>query len=84
MVLPLGIEGDRLALGTSQRPEDVFLVEEVRLRLGARRLLKVVVVPAQRHPRSARSSSSAESRKRTTMDVDEILSDIDEDDVQVD
>lgn len=79
MVLPLGTENERLVLGTS-RPDDVFMTEEVRLRLGARMIKLVVVTPSDIH--SALEMLGADEQE--DMDVDELLSDIDEDDVQVD
>jgi len=79
LVLPLGSEDDRVVLGTA-RPDDVFSVDEVRLRLGAR-TMKVVVVP----PSDLRSVFEAVVGDTSEdMNVEEILSDIEEDDVRVD
>ncbi|HBS28819.1 MAG TPA: ATPase [Phycisphaerales bacterium] len=79
LVLPLGAEGDRVVLGTA-RPDDVFTVDDVRLRLGAR-AMKVVVVP----PSDIRAVFDAlVGAGGEEMNVEEILGDIEEDDVRVD
>jgi type IV pilus assembly protein PilB len=76
--LPLGVEQGRTVLATS-RPDDVFLVDEVKRRLGARSVLVVVVPPCDL--KLAMAPLEAESVQE--MNVDEILGDIEEDDVRV-
>ncbi len=77
-LLPLRIEGNRVVIGAA-RPDDVFLLDEVRRRLNVGQL-KVVVIT--RSDVKAVLDIFGESQTEQ-MDVDEILSDIDEDDVQV-
>lgn len=74
---PLGVVNGRVILGLAH-PTDAFGVEDVRLRLAARSL-KLVVCPAS-ELRTVLDSLGADE---DTANVDEILSDIDEDDVQV-
>jgi len=77
-VLPLRREGMRVVLGVTH-PENVFLLDDVRRRLGVA-ALKVVVVT------SGDITATLEQFGETQtddVDVDEILSDIDEDDVQL-
>ncbi len=78
-VLPLRVENDRLVIGTS-RPDDVFMVDDVRLTLKARSV-RIVVVPSA--DILAALAMLGESQQEE-VDVESLLSDIDEDDVQVD
>ncbi|MEO1129651.1 MAG: ATPase, T2SS/T4P/T4SS family [Planctomycetota bacterium] len=77
-VLPLRVEGRRVVLGTS-RPEDVFTLDDTRLRLKAQSI-KVVVVPGSdiRAALDLLDDGSSDD-----VDVDSLLGDIEEDDVQL-
>ncbi len=76
--LPLGTEQGRIVLATC-RPDDVFLVDEVKRRLGARSVLVVVVPPSDLKLAMAPLEAAPEQE----VNVDEILGDIEEDDVRV-
>ncbi len=78
-VLPLRFEAGRVVLGTS-RPDDVFVVDDVRRRLGAR-AMKVVVVP--RSDIRAVLETLGVGAAAEEMDVEQILGDIEEDDVRI-
>jgi len=78
-IIPLRMEGDRAVVGTS-RPDDVFALDETRQRLRVR-AVKVVVAPGS----DLRSIIELmEGGKEEDVDVDSLLSDIEEDDVRVD
>jgi type IV pilus assembly protein PilB len=78
LVLPLRREGTRLVVGTT-RPDDVFLLDEIKRRLGASSLRHVIVTGYDiRGVIEALTESDTED-----YDVDEILSDVEEDDVEV-
>ena len=78
-VIPLRMDGDRAVIGTS-RPDDVFALDEVRQRLKVRSL-KIVVVPGS----DIRGLIDLlEGSAEADVDVDSLLSDIEEDDVRVD
>ncbi len=78
MVIPLRTEGPRVVIG-SPRPDKVFLLDEVRQRLGVPGL-KLVVVPAfdVKGALEIMGENAAEQ-----VDLSEILSDVDEADVEV-
>ncbi len=78
-LIPLRWVDGRLIVGTSH-PDDVFALDDVRLRLNARSI-RVVVVPGT----DIRNALAQIDRKSGDgdVDVDSILSDIEEDDVQV-
>ena len=78
-LIPMRRVDGRLVIGTSH-PDDVFALDDVRLRLNARSI-RVVVIPGS----DIRDALQALDRRteNTSVDVDSILSDIDEDDVQV-
>ncbi|TVQ31713.1 MAG: type II/IV secretion system protein [Phycisphaeraceae bacterium] len=77
-ILPLRTEGSRVVLG-AVRPDDVFLIDEVRRRLGLGSLKIVVLMRADiRAVLDIYGESTSED-----VDVDSILNDIEEDDVQV-
>ncbi len=78
-VLPLRVEAGRVVLGTS-RPDDVFVVDDVRRRLGAR-AMKVVVVP--RSDIRAVLETLGAGAAADDVDVEQILGDIEEDDVRI-
>ena len=77
--IPLRMEGDGAVVGTS-RPDDVFALDETRQRLRVR-AVKVVVVPG---PDLRALLDLVEGGKEEEVDVDSLLSDIEEDDVKVD
>ena len=77
-VLPLRAEGQRLILGTCS-PGDAFSIDEVRLRLRARSIGLVVVPQTDILFTLDRIDTGEEEAEA----VESILSDIDEDDVQV-
>ncbi len=77
-VLPLRREGVRVVLGVT-RPEDVFLLDDVRRRLGVAALKVVVVASGD----IAAALEQFGETQTDDVDVDEILGDIDEDDVQL-
>jgi type IV pilus assembly protein PilB len=78
-VIPLRMEGDRAVIGTS-RPDDVFALDEVRQRLRVRSV-KIVVVPGSE---IRALIEMVEGGAEEQVDVDSLLSDIEEDDVRVD
>ena len=78
-VLPLRIDGDRVVIG-AVRPDDVFLLDDVRRRVGMAALKVVVVSPDDVNAVLEHYGAGAAT---DDVDIDEILGDIDEDDVQV-
>ncbi len=79
-ILPLRTEGDsRVVIGTP-RPDDVFAIDDARVRLKARSI-RVVVLPSSDIKAAL---EPFEQGADEDVDVDDILSDIDEDDVRVD
>ncbi len=76
---PLRKEQGRVVLGVT-RADDVLLVDEVRRRLGASSVKLVIVTPSDLRA-ALEFYGAAEDEVRE--DVEDILSDIDEDDVQV-
>ncbi|MBL8747176.1 MAG: hypothetical protein JNK58_12580, partial [Phycisphaerae bacterium] len=60
-VLPLSMESGRIVLGTA-RPDDVFLLDEVRLKLGSRPVKAVVVSPSDLARVLAPLTSTAEQQ----------------------
>jgi len=78
LVMPLRHEGSRLVVGTAN-PDDVFLLDDVKRRLGVRSVKHVLVTGYDiRGVIELLGESEAEE-----YDVDEILSDVDEDDVEL-
>jgi type IV pilus assembly protein PilB len=78
LVLPLRADGTRLVVGSTQ-PEDVFLLDEVKRRLGTAAVKHVLLTATDIQAALQNlTESSAEE-----VDVDEILADVDEDDVEV-
>tara|TARA_R110000782_G_scaffold24264_3_gene62754 strand:- start:5356 stop:7359 length:2004 start_codon:yes stop_codon:yes gene_type:complete len=78
MVIPLRVEGTRAVVG-STRPDDIFLIDEIRSRLGVPSV-KVVLVTASdvRAALELVGQSSAEDD-----DLNDILADVEEADVEV-
>lgn len=78
MVIPLRVEGTRAVVG-STRPDDIFLIDEIRSRLGVPSV-KVVLVTASdvRAALELVGESSAEDD-----DLNDILADVEEADVEV-
>jgi len=77
-VLPLHAEGQQLTLGTAA-PQDAFAINEIRMRLRAR-TIRLVVVPATD---IRLTLDRLDTGDEDTEAVESILSEIDEDDVQV-
>jgi len=80
-VIPLRREGGRLALGVV-KPDDVFLLDDVRRRLGVSSLKVIVVTRADIN--AALEALTGPSSSEEEIDLESILEDIDEDDVQQD
>lgn len=78
-VLPLRIEGDRVVIG-AVRPDDVFLLDDVRRRVGMAALKVVVISPADVNAVLEHFGAGSAGED---VDLDDILGDIGEDDVQV-
>ncbi len=78
LVLPLRREGSRLLIGTAS-PDDVFLLDDVKRRLGVTSVKHVLVTAGDiRGIVEAMTEDGADE-----YNMDEILSDVDEDDVEV-
>lgn len=78
LVLPLRTEGSRLVVGTAS-PDDVFLLDDVKRRLGVKSIKHVLVTGFD--IRGVIELLNEEDAKE--YNVDEILSDVDADDVEV-
>jgi len=78
LVLPLRHEGNRAVIGTV-RPDDVFLLDEIRRRLGVMSV-KHVLVTADDIRGFIETATEEETQD---YNVDEILADVDEDDVEL-
>ncbi|MBL9150098.1 MAG: Flp pilus assembly complex ATPase component TadA [Phycisphaerae bacterium] len=78
LVLPLRQEGNRIVVGTTS-PDDVFLLDDVKRRLGVA-VVKHVLVTAHDILAMLQSITEAEAQE---VNVDEILANVDEDDVEV-
>jgi type IV pilus assembly protein PilB len=77
-VIPLRVEGSRVVIGTT-RPDDPFVIDEVRQRLGCTSVKVVCVTPFDL--RGALEISGSTETKQ--VDVSELLSEVGEGDVQV-
>ena len=78
LVLPLRKEGSRLLIGTAS-PDDVFLLDDVKRRLGVTSVKHVLVTAGDiRGIVEAMTEDDADE-----YNIDEILSDVDEDDVEI-
>ncbi|RMH26790.1 MAG: type II secretion system protein GspE [Planctomycetota bacterium] len=77
-VIPLRSENGRVVLG-SVRPDEVFLLDEVRRRLGTPHVRVALVTPAD----VAAALEHFGAGATESVDLDDILGDIDEDDVVV-
>lgn len=78
LILPLRKEHDRLVIGTTS-PEDVFLLDEARRRLGAPKVRHVLIT---RHDINLILEILSENETDEGFEVDELLADIEEDDVK--
>jgi type IV pilus assembly protein PilB len=76
-VVPLGVDRGRLLLGVCD-PTDAFVVEDARLRLSARSIRPIIIMRSE-----LASTLEGMGADEADTNVDEILSDIDEDDVTV-
>ncbi len=79
LVMPLRREGKRLVVGTAS-PDDVFLLDDVKRRLGVVSI-KHVLVPAA--DIRAKLEALKEDDGEDEFAMDDLLSDVDEDDVEV-
>ncbi|MCE7973043.1 MAG: type II/IV secretion system protein [Leptolyngbya sp. PLA1] len=78
-IIPLRTEGNRVIVGTTQ-PENVFLLDEIRTALGVQSV-KMVAIPAF----DVRGALEVLGEKpEDTVDVNQILAEVQEGDVQVD
>jgi type IV pilus assembly protein PilB len=78
LVMPLRREANRLVVGTAN-PDDVFLLDDVKRKLGVASIKHVLVTSADIGGVIEELTES----ETEDYDVDEILSDVDEDDVEV-
>ncbi|MDZ4829739.1 MAG: GspE/PulE family protein [Phycisphaerae bacterium] len=78
LVVPLRQDGNRIVVGTTS-PDDVFLLDDVKRRLGVS-VVKHVLVTAGDVNAVLQSITESEAQE---VDVDEILANVDEDDVEV-
>ncbi|MFO0827173.1 MAG: ATPase, T2SS/T4P/T4SS family [Phycisphaerales bacterium] len=78
LVIPVRQDGNRVVIGTTS-PDDVFLLDDVKRRLGVS-VVKHVLVTASDINAVLQSITEAEAEE---VDVDEILANVDEDDVEV-
>jgi type IV pilus assembly protein PilB len=79
LVLPLRREGTRMVVGTAS-PEDVFLLDDVKRRLGVPSIKHVLLAAYDiRGVVELLTATEAEQQ----MDVEDILTDVEEDDVEV-
>ena len=79
LVIPLRNEGSRLLVGTAS-PDDVFLLDEIKRRLGVKSIKHVLVTAADI---LSVIETITEVDGGEDYDIDAILSDVDEDDVEV-
>jgi len=79
-VLPLRTEGQRVVIGAT-RTDDVFLVDDIRQRLGARSV-KLVLITSY-GVKAALEIVGAGDKPADDVDLSEILADVDESDVEV-
>jgi len=78
LILPLRREGGRLVVGTNS-PDDVFLLDDVKRRLGVRSVKHVLVTAADIHAVLENLSAG----EAADYDVTELLADVDEEDVEL-
>jgi type IV pilus assembly protein PilB len=78
LVLPLRREGARLVVGTTS-PDDVFLLDDVKRRLGVASVKHVLVTARDIY----NLIEGLDEAKTDEYDVDQILADVDVDDVEV-
>lgn len=81
VVLPLRMEGQRVVLGMTT-PDNVFVVDDVRTRLGVRGVKTVLVVSADIR-KAIDSVVGASNTESSADDLAAILADVDEADVEV-
>ncbi len=79
-IVPLRMDGARVVLGVT-RPDDVFLFDEVRQKLGVSGIKPVVVAAFE--VRAALELIGNQADKKNAVDVSQILSEVQESDVQV-
>ncbi|MFN0011544.1 MAG: GspE/PulE family protein [Phycisphaerales bacterium] len=79
-IVPLRLEGSRVVLGVT-RPDDVFLFDEVRQKLGVSGIKPVVVTAFE--VRGVLELVAGQAEKKDDVDVSAILSEVQEGDVQL-
>jgi type IV pilus assembly protein PilB len=79
LVVPLAGEGSRTIIGTTN-PDDVFLLDDVKRRLGISVVRHVLVCSGEVEAAVREITGEAEP---SSVDVESILADVDEDDVEV-
>ncbi|MEC9158147.1 MAG: ATPase, T2SS/T4P/T4SS family [Planctomycetota bacterium] len=74
-VLPLRTEGSRIVVGTTD-PDDLFLMEDIKRRLGVAVLKQVVLVPSD----IRRAVEALGGHPDASIDLSDLLADVEEDD----
>ena len=74
-VLPLRTEGSRIVVGTTD-PDDLFLMEDIKHRLGVAVLKQVVLVPSD----IRRAVDALGGHPDASIDLSDLLADVEEDD----
>ncbi|MFA6046881.1 MAG: GspE/PulE family protein, partial [Phycisphaerales bacterium] len=80
--IPLRMDGNRAVIGTSQ-PDNVELIDEARIRLGVNSV-KIVLIPAFDVRGALEIMGESSTKAEETVDVNQILAEVQEGDVQVD
>ncbi|MBI1191072.1 MAG: type II/IV secretion system protein [Tepidisphaera sp.] len=80
--IPLRMDGNRAVIGTSQ-PDNVELIDEARLRLGVPSV-KIVLIPGFDVRGALEIMGESATKPEETVDVNQILAEVQEGDVQVD
>ncbi|MBC22327.1 MAG: hypothetical protein CMJ32_00215 [Phycisphaerae bacterium] len=78
LVAPLRVEGNRMIIATTS-PDDVFLVDEVKRRLGANSVKHVLATSEDLQE----LVEYVDEQTAEELDLEELLSDVDDDDVEV-
>jgi type IV pilus assembly protein PilB len=81
-VIPLRTEGSRLVVGTTN-PDDVFVLDDVKRRLGARSIKHVLVPGSDIRAVLDSLNDARATTEEEALNVDEILADVEEGDVEV-
>ncbi len=78
LVIPIRREGSRIVMGVVS-PDDVFLLDEIRRHLGVNSIKMVIVAPSD----IAAALEQVGSMEENEVDLDDILSDVDEGDIEI-